>query len=167
MNPVSRTKPFDRTQELRWSPGGIQPIDVLRRLCVAHPSFQVRLYDALPTFRIVLIDQSIVSFSPYLMDPGTDRARTGWKAPHIILDRTAPWPLARTFETLFDQAWRTATPLLPLAGNSRGRCGQLVVGCDEGQRTLRVRNVAVVGGAQQATRESHMPFPAVPALGQA
>lgn len=107
---------YRRFTRLRWSPGGVQPIDMLRSLSAAHPSFQVRLYDALPTFRIVLIDQSIVSFSPYLMDPGTERARTGWRAPHIVLDRTAPWPLARTFETLFAETWRTATPLLPSAG---------------------------------------------------
>jgi DNA-binding SARP family transcriptional activator len=102
---------YRRFSGLRWSAGGVQPIDMLRSLSSAHRSFTVRLYDALPTFRIVLIDQSIVSFSPYLMDPGTDRARTGWEAPHVILDRTAPWPLARTFETLFEETWRTATPL--------------------------------------------------------
>ena len=107
---------YRRFSRLRWSPGGVQPINILRSLSAAHPSFEVRLYDALPTFRIVLIDQSIVSFSPYLMDPATDRARTGWKAPHVVLDRTAPWPLARTFETLFDETWRTATPLPPSAG---------------------------------------------------
>jgi hypothetical protein len=103
---------YRRFSQLRWSEGSVQPVDVLRSLGAAHRSFQVRLYDALPTFRIVLIDQSIVSFSPYLMDRGTDRARTGWEAPHIVLDRTAPWPLARTFETLFSETWRTATPLL-------------------------------------------------------
>jgi len=102
---------YRRFSQLRWSAGGVQPIDVLRSLSAAHRSFRVRLYDALPTFRIVLIDQSIVSFSPYLMDPGTDRARTGWEAPHIILDRTARWPLAHTFETLFNETWRTAAPL--------------------------------------------------------
>jgi DNA-binding SARP family transcriptional activator len=103
---------YQRFSRLRWSPASVQPIDMLRQLVTAHPSFAVRLYDALPTFRIVLIDQSIVSFSPYLMDSVTQRARTGWEAPHIVLDRTAPWPLAHTFETLFDETWRTASPLL-------------------------------------------------------
>jgi hypothetical protein len=109
---------YQRFSRLRWSPGGVQPIDMLRGLTASHTSFHVRLYDALPTFRMVLIDQTIVSFSPYLMDPGTDRAGTGWRAPHIVLDRTAPWPLARTFETLFDEMWRTAVPLLPSVGES-------------------------------------------------
>lgn len=102
---------YRKFSQLRWSAGSAQPIDVLRSLSEAHRSFEVRLYDALPTFRIVLIDQSIVSFSPYLIGPGTDRARTGWEAPHIVLDRTAPWPMARTFETLFAETWRTSTPL--------------------------------------------------------
>jgi hypothetical protein len=108
---------YRRFMQVRWSSGGAQPIDILRSLSAEHPSFKVRLYDALPTFRIVLIDQSIVSFSPYLMNPVTGQASTGWLAPHVVLDRTAPWPLARTFETLFDETWRTSTPLLPLAGN--------------------------------------------------
>ena len=111
LNPESES--YQKFSELRWSSGGVQPIDMLHRLSAAHPSFAVRLYDALPTFRIVLIDQSIVSFSPYLMEPGTDRGRTGWEAPHVVLDRTAPWPLARTFETLFAETWRTAVPLPP------------------------------------------------------
>ena len=111
LNPESVS--YRKFSELRWSSGSVQPIDMLRSLSTAHRSFTVRLYDALPTFRIVLIDQSIVSFSPYLMDPGMDRIRTGWEAPHVVLDRTAPWPLARTFETLFNETWRTATPLLP------------------------------------------------------
>ena len=107
---------YQRFSAQRWSAGGVQPISMLRSLSAAHPSFQVRLYDALPTFRIVLIDQTVASFSPYLMAPGTQRARTGWEAPHIVLDRTAPWPLAQTFETLFEETWRTATPLAPSAG---------------------------------------------------
>jgi hypothetical protein len=111
INPESES--YRTFSELRWSSGGTQPIEMLRSLTAAHPSFMVRLYDALPTFRIVLIDQNIVSFSPYLMEPGTGHARTGWEAPHVVLDRTAPWPLARTFETLFTETWRTATPLPP------------------------------------------------------
>lgn len=111
LNPESES--YRKFSELRWSSGGTQPVEMLRRLSMARRSFEVRLYDALPTFRIVLIDQSIVSFSPYLMEPGTDRARTGWEAPHVVLDRTAPWPLARTFETLFTETWRTAAPLPP------------------------------------------------------
>src|SRR5579875_3778526 len=89
---------YRRFGTLRWSSGGTQSIDMLRSLSAEHHCFQVRLYDALPTFRIVLIDRSIVSFSPYLMESSTERARTGWRAPHIVLDRTAPWPLASTFE---------------------------------------------------------------------
>jgi len=47
------------------------------------------------------------------MEPGTDRARTGWEAPHFVLDRTAPWPPTRTFETRFAENWRSANRLLP------------------------------------------------------
>lgn len=106
---------YRRFSRLRWNPSSIQTMDALRRLTAAHRCFEVRLYDALPTFRIILVDQAIVGFSPYLMEEGTERARTGWEAPQIILDRTASWPLAHTFETLFDETWRTASPLAPSA----------------------------------------------------
>lgn len=109
LNPWSDS--YRRFSQIRWSAEGFEPVTMLRNMSAAHRSFEIRLYEALPTFRIVLIDQSIVSFSPYLMEPGDYRAKSGWEAPHIVLDRTAPWPLARTFETLFEEAWRVAAPL--------------------------------------------------------
>jgi Transcriptional regulatory protein, C terminal len=110
---------YRRFSRVRWNPSSIQTMDILRRLSAAHTCFAVRLYDALPTFGIVLVDQAIVGFSPYLMEEGTERARTGWEAPQIILDRTAPWPLAHAFETLFDETWRTASPLTRSAVDPR------------------------------------------------
>lgn len=102
---------YRRFSDLRWSQDDIKAVNVLRSLTTAHRSFEVRLYDALPTFRIILIDQSVVVFSPYLMIAEQHRSKSGWDAPHIVLDRTAPWPLADTFETLFYEAWRAARPL--------------------------------------------------------
>lgn len=102
---------YRRFSRVRWNPNSFQTMDTLRGLNAAHACLSVRLYDALPTFRIVLVDQALVGFSPYLMEKRTERARTGWQAPQIILDRTAPWPLAQAFETLFDETWRTASPL--------------------------------------------------------
>jgi hypothetical protein len=102
---------YRRFSRVRWNPSSIETVDSLCRLSATHRSFAVRLYDAIPTFGIVLVDQAIVCFSPYLMREGTERARTGWEAPQIILDRTAPWPLAYTFETLFEETWQTASPL--------------------------------------------------------
>lgn len=110
---------YRRFSHVRWNPGSLQTMDILRGLSAAHASFSVRLYDALPTFRIVMVDHALVGFSPYLMEDGTERARTGWEAPQIILDRTAPWPLAHAFETLFEETWRTARPLAPSGVASR------------------------------------------------
>ena len=110
---------YRRFSRVRWNPRSIQTMDTLRRLSAAHRCFALRLYDALPTFRIVLVDQAMVGFSPYLMEEGTERARTGWEAPQIILDRTAPWPLAHTFETLFEETWRTASPVARSAVDPR------------------------------------------------
>jgi DNA-binding SARP family transcriptional activator len=102
---------YHRFMDLRWSEEDVIAVNVLRSLTAAHRSFEVRLYDALPTFRIILIDQSVVVFSPYLMFSEQHRSKSGWDAPHVVLDRTAPWPLADTFETLFYETWRAARPL--------------------------------------------------------
>ena len=84
---------YRRFRGVRWSEGGVQPVSMLRSLSAAHPSFEVRLYDALPTFRIVLIDQSVVSSSPS-HDPWHAAGQDRLEEPHIVLDRTAPgrWP---------------------------------------------------------------------------
>ena len=64
-------------------PRSIQTMDTLRRLIAAHRCFALRLYDAMPTFRIVLVDQAMVGFSPYLMEEGTEGAdRLGGTADH-------------------------------------------------------------------------------------
>jgi hypothetical protein len=110
---------YRRFSRVRWNPSGVQTIDVMRRLSATYRCFTVLLYDALPTFRIVLVDQATVAFSPYLMTEDTEQAPCGWEAPQISLDRTAPWPLAHTFETLFDETWRTASPLAPSPADPR------------------------------------------------
>ena len=46
LNPESES--YQKFSELRWSSGGVQPIDMLHRLSAAHPSFAVRLYDTPP-----------------------------------------------------------------------------------------------------------------------
>ena len=104
---------YRRFKELRWGDEDMRSVTILQDLAVSHPCFEIRMYDALPTFRMVLIDQSIMSFSPYLLVPGIQRSRSGWDAPHVVLDRTAPWALAHTFDTLFNEMWGIARPLPP------------------------------------------------------
>ncbi len=83
----------------------------LRALSKRHRSFTVRLYDMLPTFRIVVIDDSLVTVAPYLNVPNEWLKEHGWESPHIVLAPMAPWPLAKSFELMFRESWRRARRL--------------------------------------------------------
>jgi hypothetical protein len=81
----------------------------LRDLARRHPSFQVAVVDALPSFRIVVIDEDMVSFSPYALEEERyATSKLGWEAPHILLDPRAPYPLAEAFRLYFKERWDNA-----------------------------------------------------------
>lgn len=78
----------------------------LKELARRHPSFQVAVIDALPSFRIVVIDEDMVSFSPYALEEERyATSKLGWDAPHVVLDPRAPYPLAEAFKLYFKERW--------------------------------------------------------------
>lgn len=103
---------YRRLLELRDGQLNLDSVAHLRELMETHRSLEVRAYDSLPAFRLVVIDDDVVSFSPYRLAAAayktTDR---GWEAPHVALDPLAPYPLAEAFELLFHETWRNAKPL--------------------------------------------------------
>ncbi len=103
---------YGRLQELRRGHVSSESIEPMRRLMGAHPSFKVRMFDGLPSFRTVIIDDDVVSFSPYrLAADAYVAAERGWDAPHVVLDPLAEYPLADAFHLLFEETWSAATPL--------------------------------------------------------
>jgi hypothetical protein len=104
---------FTRLQALRGGHISTDSIRWLRSLAAEHPSFEVRMYTSLPTFRIVAIDDEVVTFSAYHMNESDyARSRYGWESPHAVLDPKAPWPLANAFELLFSETWAMAMPIV-------------------------------------------------------
>lgn len=98
--------------QLRGGALSADSIPYLRALATKHVSFEVRVVDALPSFRILVLDEEWVSFSPYALE--AERYATsqyGWEAPHILLDPRAPYPLAEAFKVLFNERWNNASPL--------------------------------------------------------
>lgn len=84
----------------------------LRSLSRRHRSLTVRLYDTLPTFRIVVIDDSLVTVAPYMNVPNEWWLHEkGWESPHLVLAPMAPFPLAKSFELMFKESWRRARRL--------------------------------------------------------
>src|SRR5262249_23088436 len=83
----------------------------LRALSKRHQSFKIRVYDFLPTFRIIVIDDSLVTVAPYLNVPQEWLREQGWESPHIVLAPMAPFPWAKSFERMFRESWRRSRPL--------------------------------------------------------
>lgn len=100
---------YRRLRELRGDELSVEHLPVLARLAQQHSSFQVKVFDHLPTFRIHVIDKDVVTFSFYRLDEESYlRGDQGWESPHIVLDPLAPWPLAEAFATLFNEMWASS-----------------------------------------------------------
>ena len=100
---------YRRLRELRGDEVSAEHLPILARLVREHTSFQVKIFDHLPTFRIHVIDKDVVTFSFYRLDEESYlRADQWWESPHVVLDPLAPWPLAEAFATLFNEMWASS-----------------------------------------------------------
>lgn len=103
---------FERLYQLRGGGISTESVQHLRRLASRYQCFEVRAFDTLPAFRIIVIDDEVVSFSFYTMEEEAYKTtRRGWDVPHVILDPRAPWPLATAFRMQFEESWNSAVPL--------------------------------------------------------
>jgi DNA-binding winged helix-turn-helix (wHTH) protein len=102
---------FGRFQSITRTTEDPKSFTWLRALSKRHRSFNVRVYDSLPTFRIVIIDDSLVTVAPYMNVPQEWLREGGWESPHIVLAPMAPFPLAKSFELMFKESWRRSRPL--------------------------------------------------------
>ena len=105
---------YRRLRELRGDELSAEHLPILARLTVEHSSFQVKVFDHLPIFRIHVLDRDVVAFSFYRLDEESYlRDDEGWASPHLVLDPLAPWPLADAFATLFNEMWQSSSFLDP------------------------------------------------------
>lgn len=95
--PVLRRRGLLTDRELKSLP-------VLQDLLKRHPSFKIRMYDSLPIFRLIIVDNTYVTVAPYLNLP-TALPKDGWEVPQLALTPNAPYPLSQAFVTFFDEAW--------------------------------------------------------------
>jgi DNA-binding winged helix-turn-helix (wHTH) protein len=102
---------FHRFQSITQITESPQSFTWLQELNKRHRSFKVRVYDSLPTFRIIVIDDSLVTVAPYMNVPQEWLQERGWESPHIVLAPMAPFPLAKPFELMFRESWRRSQPL--------------------------------------------------------
>jgi hypothetical protein len=103
---------YKRLHDLRNGRLSAEHLPHLAALAKRHPCFRVRLFDHLPTFRILVIDRDFVTFSFYRLDETSYiESDGGLESPHIALDPLAPWPLASAFAGLFEESWAAAIDL--------------------------------------------------------
>lgn len=82
----------------------MESLPVLKDLLRRHQSFQVRMYDTMPVFRLIIVDNTYVTVAPYL-NLAKALPRSGWEVPQLALTPNAPFPFAQAFMTFFDEAW--------------------------------------------------------------
>lgn len=103
---------YRRLEQMRGGGTNVESVNRLVRLARRFQCLEVRGISHLPAFRLIVIDEDIVSFSPYaLAEEAYRTSRVGWAAPHVVLDPLAPWPLAAAFRLYYEETWRTARPL--------------------------------------------------------
>jgi DNA-binding winged helix-turn-helix (wHTH) protein len=109
LDPASES--FHRFRSITQTSESPRSFTWLRALSKRHRSFKVRLYDSLPTFRIIVIDDSLVTVAPYMNVPQEWLREHGWESPHLVLAPMAPFPLAKSFELMFRESWRRSRAL--------------------------------------------------------
>lgn len=103
---------YRRLKQMRGGATSVESVNRLVRLSKRFQCLEVRGISHLPAFRLIVIDDDIVSFSPYALENEAYKtSRAGWAAPHVILDPLARWPLAAAFRLHFEESWRGARPL--------------------------------------------------------
>jgi hypothetical protein len=103
---------YNELYQLRGGRLSKESVPLLRDLAARHRSLRVRVVNARPAFRIVVIDDDFVSFSPYALEGERyATSKLGWEAPHVMLDPLAPYPLADAFRLYFEERWASAKDL--------------------------------------------------------
>lgn len=101
---------YRRLRDLQGDQVSAEHLPILAQFAAEHSSFQVKVFDHLPLFRIHVLDKDVVTFSFYRLDEESYlQGDRDWASPHVVLDPLSPWPLAEAFGTLFIEMWRSSS----------------------------------------------------------
>jgi hypothetical protein len=94
-----------------------------RELMDEFPTLKVKLYDALPSFRLQFVNDEYVTVSRYRNEfENREESKHGWGAPHLYIDNEDKkneiktperhlWSLYPAFQTLYEYFWKRAVEL--------------------------------------------------------
>lgn len=77
-----------------------------KSLSEEYDCFEVRLYDRIPTFRMVFLDNRELVISRYRYRQRTEETNRAWKViPHLVIDPEQDWSLEAPFRYTFEHIW--------------------------------------------------------------
>lgn len=112
---------YNKLEILREGAIKEESLDKLYALSNQYRCLSVKLYDELPSFRLIFIDEKILAISRYKLDrEGHFSSKFGWEAPHVIVTANADWSLFYSFEQLFHTIWSKSKDLKDYVSRKSG-----------------------------------------------
>ena len=104
------TKNFEKLRTLRGEHIKDESTSVFNQLCAKYDFLEVRCYDSLPNFRMIFMDNHILSISRYKLDKHNYiKSKQGWEAPHLVIEsRSSDWSLYEPFNYYYNDMWERA-----------------------------------------------------------
>jgi hypothetical protein len=103
---------YNKLEILREGAIKEQSLTKLHDLAKTYSCLRVKLYDELPSFRLIFIDEQILAISRYKLDrEGHFKSKFGWEAPHVVITSNADWSLFDSFEHQFHAIWDNSKDL--------------------------------------------------------
>jgi hypothetical protein len=97
---------YNKLEILREGAIKEESLDKLYAFSKKYRCLNVKLYDELPSFRLIFIDEETLAVSRYKLDrEGHFNSKFGWEAPHVIITTNADWSLFYSFEKFFHTIW--------------------------------------------------------------
>lgn len=105
-------KGYQDLRDIRQGHISDSPIQIWKTLVARYRCLEVRLYDRLPTFRLLFLDDTHLALSRYQHTPEKHyQSKWGWAAPHVMIINAGGWSLYSCFERYFTDLWQSSTPL--------------------------------------------------------
>lgn len=118
INPKGQAYP--KLRDMRDGALSTTSLPKLTDLVTKYSCFKVYLYDHIPCFRLVFIDDKEVAVSRYKIDSqGYFKSKSGWEAPHLIIKPGTNWSLYEPFEQYFHDVKSSSVSLEEIMNKER------------------------------------------------
>ena len=105
-------KAYNKLYQLREGTINTSSLEKFRELASKYDCIRIKLYDELPSFRMIFLDNNILALSRYKLDKkGYFESKYGWENPHLIIEANYEWSLYGSFEELYYQIWNKSTDI--------------------------------------------------------